>query len=194
MDLIKKIYLRKLTNGEHNLFVTRVLNRAKEDEHVCAKCNNLIEGLKTALEQEDADLRISRKSQWTDKINAVIRVCNAYYTTYKRGVQDALLAKKHLKEAERLEQHIKDYGITHRTRMLDRVGTMTNFIEDLQGKYASEIEVFSFGSLVENMKEMNDRACRFLTYRNDEQASIPRAAVYHSRLATDEAYSLLEKK
>ncbi len=194
METIKKIYLRNLTNGEHNLFVTSVLNQAEADEKISVRCRDLLDAFRAALDREDTDLRISRKSLFTDEIVETNRECEGYYTTYKKTVREILRTHRHPNEAKRLSQHLKDYGITTRMRMLKEVGLLMNFIEDLQEKFAEDVATLSLEKLVENMKKTNDRVRALLESRSDERAGIPPAALRNSRLGTDEAYHRLVRK
>ena len=68
MSEIGTLSLERLNNGAHFLFISNVLARAEADANVKSQLSAQIVSLKAAMEQEDEDLEISKKSMLTDDI------------------------------------------------------------------------------------------------------------------------------
>ncbi len=195
MKEISKITLERMNNGAHFLYVSNILERAEADSTVKTKAAAQVTALKSAVTQEDADLKISQKSLLTDDIAKADAERDAFYSGLKRVVQgyrnfpDADIAQA----AKVLAQLIKDYGI-HPQMQLDREsGMLMNFIADLEGKYKAEVEKLKLTAFVTNLKEANERVRTLTASRTDERMTLTVGALKASRKASDEAYRMLVK-
>ena len=87
MKEISDIYLGRMNNGAHFTYVSNLLARAEGDRAVSTKAAAQVAALKAAVEQEDADLKLSRKSMLSDEIAAADAKRDDLYVGYKKAVQ-----------------------------------------------------------------------------------------------------------
>lgn len=186
MKEISDIYLGRMNNGAHFTYVSNLLARAEGDRAVSTKA---------AVEQEDADLKLSRKSMLSDEIAAADAKRDDFYVGYKKAVQGFLRLPvgAMANAAKVLSQHIKDYAIDPKMQLDRETGMLKNFIADLEGTYKQQVEALSLGEFVTCMKEANERVNRLLDQRGNEQLGTTVGALKVSRKATDEACRMLVK-
>lgn len=195
MKEISDIYLGRMNNGAHFTYVSNLLARAEGDQAVSTKAAAQVAALKAAVEQEDADLKLSRKSMLSDEIAAADAKRDDFYVGYKKAVQGFLRLPvgAMANAAKVLSQHIKDYAIDPKMQLDRETGMLKNFIADLEGTYKQQVEALSLGEFVTCMKEANERVNRLLDQRGNEQLGTTVGALKASRKATDEACRMLVK-
>lgn len=195
MKEISDIYLGRMNNGAHFTYVSNLLARAEGDRAVSTKAAAQVAALKAAVEQEDADLKLSRKSMLSDEIAAADAKRDDFYVGYKKAVQGFLRLPvgAMANAAKVLSQHIKDYAIDPKMQLDRETGMLKNFIADLEGTYKQQVEALSLGEFVICMKEANERVNRLLDQRGNEQLGTTVGALKASRKATDEACRMLVK-
>lgn len=195
MKEISDIYLGRMNNGAHFTYVSNLLARAEGDRAVSTKAAAQVAALKAAVEQEDADLKLSRKSMLSDEIAAADAKRDDFYVGYKKAVQGFLRLPVGAmgNAAKVLSQHIKDYAIDPKMQLDRETGMLKNFIADLEGTYKQQVEALSLGEFVTCMKEANERVNRLLDQRGNEQLGTTVGALKASRKATDEACRMLVK-
>lgn len=195
MKEISDIYLGRMNNGAHFTYVNNLLARAEGDRAVSTKAAAQVAALKAAVEQEDADLKLSRKSMLSDEIAAADAKRDDFYVGYKKAVQGFLRLPvgAMANAAKVLSQHIKDYAIDPKMQLDRETGMLKNFIADLEGTYKQQVEALSLGEFVTCMKEANERVNRLLDQRGNEQLGTTVGALKASRKATDEACRMLVK-
>lgn len=195
MKEISDIYLGRMNNGAHFTYVSNLLARAEGDRAVSTKAAAQVAALKAAVEQEDADLKLSRKSMLSDEIAAADAKRDDFYVGYKKAVQGFLRLPvgAMANAAKVLSQHIKDYAIDPKMQLDRETGMLKNFIADLEGTYKQQVEALSLGEFVTCMKDANERVNRLLDQRGNEQLGTTVGALKASRKATDEACRMLVK-
>lgn len=195
MKEISDIYLGRMNNGAHFTYVSNLLARAEGDRAVSTKAAAQVAALKAAVEQEDADLKLSRKSMLSDEIAAADAKRDDFYVGYKKAVQGFLRLPvgAMANAAKVLSQHIKDYAIDPKMQLDRETGMLKNFIADLEDTYKQQVEALSLGEFVTCMKEANERVNRLLDQRGNEQLGTTVGALKASRKATDEACRMLVK-
>ena len=195
MKEISDIYLGRMNTGAHFTYVSNLLARAEGDRAVSTKAAAQVAALKAAVEQEDADLKLSRKSMLSDEIAAADAKRDDFYVGYKKAVQGFLRLPvgAMANAAKVLSQHIKDYAIDPKMQLDRETGMLKNFIADLEGTYKQQVEALSLGEFVTCMKEANERVNRLLDQRGNEQLGTTVGALKASRKATDEACRMLVK-
>lgn len=196
MKQIGEIYLGRMNNGAHYLYVTNILAHAEENTTVKEKAAGEIAALKAAVAQEDKDLKIPQKSLLTDDIAKADAERDSIYVGYKKAVQGALrLPATELAQAARvLNQHVKEYGISTNMQLDRETGMMINFIDDLESKYKADVQLLSLTPFVSNMKAANERVRTLLDSRVEAKNGITMGALKESRKAVDNAYRALVKK
>ena len=90
MKEIGEIYLGRMNNGAHYLYVSDILARAEADTNVKSKAAAQVAALRTCAAREDADLKLSRKSLLTDDIAEADAKRDSLYSGYKKAVQGFL--------------------------------------------------------------------------------------------------------
>lgn len=195
MREINTISMDRMNNGAHFLFVSNVLSRAEGDTKVSNKAATQIAALKTAVEQEDRDLKLSQKSLLTDDIAKADNERDALYSGYKRAVKGFLnLPVENLAQAAKvLNQHIIDYNIDPQQQLDKETGMLVNFLADLEGKYASQVSALSLTPFVTALKEANERVRTLTAERTEERMNVTVGALKASRKASDAAYRTLVK-
>lgn len=195
MKEIDTISLDRLNNGAHFLFISNICTRAKADTAVKNKVPALVTALEEALAQEDANLKLSQKSLLTDKIAEADDRRDTLYAGYKKTVNGfrGFPTESIAEAAGILWQHIKDYGINPRMQLDKESGLLTNFIADLEGKYAAQVTTLSLTPFVEKLREANDEVCSLTKERTEERMTRVVGALRTSRQASDTAYRNLVK-
>ena len=157
MKEIGTINLHRMNNGAHFLYVSNVLARAEADTKVSEKAAAQVSALKTAVAQEDRDLKLSQKSLLTDDIAQADRDRDQLYIGYKQAVKGFLnLPVENLAQAAKvLNQHIIDYAIDPQEQLDKETGMLVNFLADLEGKYAEQVSALSLTPFVTALKEAN---------------------------------------
>lgn len=195
MKEIGTIALGRMNNGAHFLYVSNVLARAQADTKVSEKAAAQVSALKTAVAQEDRDLKLSQKSLLTDDIAQADSDRDQLYSGYKQAVKGFLdLPVENLAQAAKvLNQHIIDYAIDPREQLDKETGMLVNFLADLEGKYAEQVSALSLTPFVTALKEANERVRTFTADRTEERMTQTVGALKASRKAADEAYRALVK-
>ena len=195
MKEIGEIYLGRMNNGAHYLYVSDILARAEADTNVKSKAAAQVAALRTCAAREDADLKLSRKSMLTDDIAEADAKRDSLYSGYKKAVQGFLnLPVEAMAQAAKvLNQHLKDYGIDPKMQLDRETGMLINFIADLEEKYKTEVETLSLTPFVANLKAANEQVRTLTSSRTDERTGITVGALKASRKASDEAYRTLVK-
>lgn len=197
MAKITQIYLPRLTNGAHFSFIESILNRAKKEAALTSKAAATVSGLEAAFAIENECLQLSRKSFKSDDIAQADRERDTLYAAYKKTVQSYLAVSNEERSAAAriLNQHIKDYNIDIRMQMFRETGLLTNFIEDLEGRLAPQVEALGQTTLVADMKEANNRVKLSTHERVESQpAANLKARMLNARQASDTAYAELVDK
>jgi len=195
MSEIGTLSLERLNNGAHFLFISNVLARAEADTNIKSKLSAQITALKTAKEQEDKDLKISQKSLVTDDIAVADSERDSLYSGYKKAVNgfNGLPVENMAKAAKVLMQHIKDYDIDPKMQLDKETGLLINFVDDLEKKYANEIQTLGLTAFVTALKTANEKVRTLTAERTDERMSKVVGALKTTRKVSDEAYRMLVK-
>ena len=193
---IGKIALTAINNGAHYNFMLAVVQKAKADAKVYGKVKAQVDELFAAVTKENKELVLSRKSELSDIISEADRQRDAFFRGYRSDVKSfrAFPASAQKTAAEKLWQHIVDYGIDPKMQLDRETGLLTNFIEDLTGKLASQVGLLGLRPFVDKMKMTNDQVRTALTNRDTEHSAVIPGALKASRIKTDEAYLALVKR
>ena len=193
---ISSVALTSLANGEHFTLVQNVLELVESCEVVTNRLSADVAKLKAAFEVEDAKLKLMQKSELTEVIYQNDAIRDSSYTGYKGLVRSflALPEGEMLAAAKRLWSHIGSYKINQNDSLDRQTGMMTNFIDDLEKKYATEITTLGISSVVTTMKDANEKVRLLMKDRNIETNAKGVGAMKAARAATDEAYRTFMKK
>ena len=99
-----------------------------------------------------------------------------------------------LQYAKRLKQHRKEANIDKRAQRDKQTGRMTNFIEDLETKYATEVAALELEVYVAGMKAANEAVKAHSEDRAEEYSTRVKGALKKARAETDDAYRALVEK
>lgn len=189
---IGKCYLHLLPNSAHFAFMQMVLQRARKDPKIGATASlaSHLARFDAAFAQEDQDFCLSQKSMLTDRLNALDSARCRAYMAYKSIVKGyAKLPVPEIQtQTKRLLQHIRDYRISVRTQRDIKSGELSNFIQDLEDRFAAEVEALHLGLVVQTLKESNDSYLTTREQRTEERMTRRLKAFATSRIQTDTAY------
>lgn len=159
MKEIKDIILRLLPNATHFSYHADFLKALEADTKAKAKVADQLEAYKTALKKEEDSMIISQKSFKTDEIAKADQERDALYMGLKKTVEAfAHLPNPETQEAQKiLAQVIKDYGIKTTMQLDKQTGLLVNFIEDLEQKYAPQVEALGLGKFLSPLKIANEK-------------------------------------
>ena len=193
MKEIQAVPVTHMNNAAHFMFVSNMADRAEKDAAVAEKCAAQVKALRAAVQAEDENLQTSAKSLTTDKIAAADRLRDQLYAGYKKAVAGyaGFPAESLADAAKVLNQHIKDYRIDVQAQLDKETGLLVNFIQDLEGKYKSQVEALSLGAFVEKLKAANEEVRELTGQRTDERSARTAGALKAARAASDEAYRML---
>ena len=187
---ILPINLVRMNSGAHFEYVSMMLASVQSQAAVKQKVADLVAALASAIEAEDAALKVSTKSFITDDIAQADQDRDTFYAGYKKAVEGFLhMPVADMAQAAKvLKQHIKDYRINTRAQIDQNTGLLANFIADLEGKYASYVSTLGLTLFVTHMKEANERVRTLVRQRVNERMGITVGALKTARTATDAAY------
>ena len=187
---ILPINLVRMNSGAHFEYVSMMLASVQSQAAVKQKVADLVAALASAIEAEDAALKVSTKSFITDDIAQADQDRDTFYAGYKKAVEGFLhMPVADMAQAAKvLKQHIKDYRINTRAQIDQNTGLLANFIADLEGKYAAQVATLGLSVFVTHMKEANERVRTLIRQRVNERMGITIGALRTARTATDAAY------
>ena len=193
---VETIALTRINNGAHYNFMEAVAGKAKANAKVYAKAQTQTDALTAAVKAENDVLVLSRKSALSDVIEKADKQRDGYFSGYREGVRSYVRFPSGSQKtaADKLWQHLMDYGITPKMQLDRETGLMTNLVEDLQGKYAAEVANLNLQPFVEGMKLANDNVRMALAVRDTEQSAEVLGALKEMRARTDEAYQSLIRR
>ena len=187
---ILPINLVRMNSGAHFEYVSMMLASVQSQAAVKQKVADLVAALASAIEAEDAALKVSTKSFITDDIAQADQDRDTFYAGYKKAVEGFLHTPvaDMAQAAKVLKQHIKDYRINTRAQIDQNTGLLANFIADLEGKYAAQVATLGLSVFVTHMKEANERVRTLVRQRVNERMGITVGALKAARVNTDAAY------
>lgn len=197
MKEIGLISLERLNNGAHFQYLSNTLKRALKEEKVSTESHlvPLLDTLKRAIQTENKNLGLSRKSLYTDKIAAADKLRDKLFKAYKRSIKAYINfpEPQFAEAAKTLQQHIMDYDINPLMQLDRQTGLMSNFIADLQTKYAEPIETLSLTLLVTQLQTANAQVIASTNKRTEERMNFTTRALKKARAASDRAYRAFVK-
>ncbi len=187
---INNIYIGRINNGAHFVFVDDVATRAEANPTLMAKCPTQVNALRNAVTKEDECLKISTKSFHSDKIAEGDQKRGFYYSGYRKAVKGFLNAPlpEMVDAAVILDQQMTDFDIDPQMQIDRETGMMTNFISDLESKYAAQVATLGLTAFVTAMKEANDMVRVNKVERREERAGSITGAMKDARKASEDAY------
>ena len=186
----------KLPNGAHFNYMQATIERVETDNVAKAKVPSELAALKSAFAVEDECLNVSRKNPLSDPIAEADARRDGYYTGYKNAVRGFLQLPEGdlLTAAKALWQHIADYKIDTKAQLDKETGMLTNFIDDLEGKYKEQVALLGLKPFVDNLKTANEQTRELLMRRDTDNAAKTVGATKSARRDVDAAYRKLIAK
>ena len=139
---IDTISITLMNKGAHSNYMETVLEYLDKYEPVKAKAQTEYSNLSAALETENQYFNVPKKSENTEEIEDSDHLRDVNLRGYETALDYAvatLTDATKLQYAKRLKQHRKEANIDKRAQRDKQTGRMTNFIEDLETKYATEV-------------------------------------------------------
>lgn len=193
---INKISVARMNNGAHFLYNTDFYARIDADTAVKEKLTAVLARYKQAIDLEDEALKISQKSLNSDKIAefdskrdslfiAIKNIVKAQLTVSDTGIHEAAI---------RVSQLIKDYNIKTKDQLDKETGLMLNLINDMENKYAADVEKLGLGMFLTQLKESNFSVRNYTDSRNKELLEQPAYKLAEARKITDVVYQEVVKQ
>ncbi|MDR0988287.1 MAG: DUF6261 family protein [Prevotellaceae bacterium] len=177
-----------LNNGSHFLFVTEIVNRAKETKIIVKVFGAALSELEKALAAEDAALKLSNKNPLTVKIEVAVSLRGRLYTALKRRIKSFEMEPSLSDFVTELLQAIKDYSIQGMGQRDKQGGLIINLITDLKTKYADAVRALALDALVKELEDANNEVIRLMEERTEDKKNQVNGALKNARKATDTAY------
>lgn len=194
---IESISISRLDKGAHSNYMETVLSYLDKYETVKTKVQTEYSGLSTALETENTNFQVPQKSENTEEIEDSDHLRDVNLRGYETALDYAvatLTDATKLQYAKRLKQHRKEANIDKRAQRDKQTGRMTNFIEDLETKYATEVAALELEVYVAGMKAANEAVKAHSEDRAEEYSTRVKGALKKARAETDDAYRALVEK
>lgn len=194
---IDTISITLMNKGAHSNYMETVLEYLDKYEPVKAKAQTEYSNLSAALETENQYFNVPKKSENTAEIVESDRLRDAHLMGYENALDYAISSltdATKLQYAKRLKQHRKEANIDKRAQRDKQTGRMTNFIEDLETKYATEVAALELEVYVAGMKAANEAVKAHSEDRAEEYSTRVKGALKKARAETDDAYRALVEK
>ncbi len=196
-DEIGSINTVLLTNAEHYEFINDVLMRLETETALIA--NPAVKAAKerfaNAHKEENRCLILSKRSELTEDIKTADAERDKLYVSYRLAVRSALSHPEadKAKAAKRLAGHLKDFSSLKPAMQLEgETGLLLNFIEDCEGKYATEVEALGLKKHIAALKVANNKVLNWTHERTDSSAKVL-GELRTARRESDAAYIWLVK-
>ena len=196
MKQIESIYMARIPGGAHFLFVNNVCERAEADAKVKAGAKAELEALCATRDEESAALALSRKSLLSDTIREADNRREQLYITLRNIVKAyrTFPVEAEAEAARRLMQLLKDYSINPRMQRDAETGLMVHLLDDLAGRYATDIATLHIGPLVKALAEVNELLRDTTDRRANERSAHVAGRLKKARKAADRAYRAFVRK
>lgn len=194
---VKELTKYRLTNGAHYNFMESTVKLATLDSPLDEKIKPELDALKSCVEAENSVLVLTQKSTYTDLIHDGDGLRDDGFRGHSAAVKAFMYLRSgdKKKAAEVLNQHLIDYGrLDPRMSLSKQSGLMTNFIEDLQKLYNTQVELLGLSPFLEMMQEGNEQVKENMALRDKAKGGRSKEAVLDARAATDDAYDTLMQK
>lgn len=195
MKEITTIPLSALPNGAHFDYVKDILSEAENCPAVAQKALTQLNDFRKATEAEDEVLKVMRASEFTEEIARADNERDALYSGLKTSVNAFMsMPIPDMQEAANpLAKLIREYAINPAAQLNTESGMLTNFIDDLQKKYATQLAKLNLTTVVERLKEANEQVKAYTKDRTHQRRKVNVGATRAARAVTDAAYTMLVK-
>lgn len=192
---INDIRLAGMPNGTHYDFMEQTYTWILQSP-LADKIKDDITAFKKALDEEDRCLKISQKSALTKTIEEQDKIRDTAYSGLKGAVSSyQKFPSGELKDAaDTIAQLFVDYQISTDMQLNRETGLITNLLQDLEGKCATQVEKLSLKPFVDQLKTANDQVKTLMAQRDTDRGEIVAGEMKAARAATDNAYRELVTK
>jgi len=193
---ISNISLTSMNNGAHFAYMKQTGDWLNLETAVKAKVSTEFEAFATAFAELDRCLKISQKSELTDKISEQDALRDASYMGLKGAVKSFLNFPEGdmLDAAKKIWQLIVDYNIDVYAQLDKETGQLLNFCDDLASKLSTEVTKLSLTPFVEQLTTANQQVKTLMAERDAEVSTRIAGEMKAARKAMDAAYRELVTK
>lgn len=196
MTEITTINLSGMPNGAHFTYHSnRVYPQAYADTNVKSIAATQLTAYHTAIQAEDAALKLSQKSLLSDNLGEADKQRDYVYSKFRQSVKSYLdfPEAEIALAAKTLNQALKDYAIEPAMQMDKETGLLVNLIQDMEEKHAAHVTTLNLGLFVTQLKKYNEQVIALTTSRTEERVGITAGAMKAARRQVDDAYRQLIK-
>ena len=187
---ILKFTIGKMQNSEHFQFMKEFRNLAIQFSPAALKIAKFFVAFVALFEREDECLMLLKKSSYTEQLGNADRKRDGLF----RGLVDLVnSALKHFSEevvaaAKRLKILFDTYGNLARLGDNKETSGIYNLVQDLEGKFAADLELIGGTAWVAQLKESNEAFEALVNARYDEATEKPEDRMKDIRAEIDEVY------
>jgi len=193
---INKTHPYRLRNDAHFQFYTEFRNLVQSIGAVNLKiATQFVEWL-LLYEKEDTALKKINKSAITEQIQEADKARDEIYT----GIVEMNTASlKHFNpvvraSAKQLKIVFDTYGDVARKPLNEETSAIYNILQDLEGKYASDVQTVGLWYWVAELKVRNNAFAELMRNRFDETASRSDIVLKETRIEVDTAYFAIRER
>jgi hypothetical protein len=187
---ISKIHLNNLRNDAHFQFHTEFRDLVAKNGAETLKIKPQFDAYLPLYDRVDEALKKIVKSEFTAKIHEADKARDEIYI----GMADMnAAALKHFspeirEAAGRLKIVFDTYGNVASKPLNEETSAIYNILQELQGKYASDVAVVGLGGWISELETRNNAFGELVKSRFDETAARTDIVLKEARAELDEAY------
>lgn len=187
---VKSLDIHGLNNGQSSEFMTANIARAKADATVSQKLADELKAWDDANRQFDAYFKQEQKNELSDDISAADKERDQDYAALRAAIRamKRVPGDELQKSARRVNICLDNYKIDTGWEMQREGNMIKQMLDDLTGKYASDVRRLGLGVFVEKLQESNDRCRQLLVEREDSKAGYVSGQTKAWRRQTEQAY------
>lgn len=187
---------KNLTNDDHFQFNTQAKSSMEKTGTVNLNIEALFKQYSSAIEKEDSIMKKISKSEYTALIqtadrnrdamfNSIVEINKAYLRHFDESTKTS---------ATRLKILFDTYGNISKQSLTAQTSATHNILQELTGKYASDVAKIKLGEWVEKLAEYNSKVGDLMETRYDESAAKITVSLRDVRKEVDEIYRSIIKR
>jgi len=193
---ISKIYPYRLRNDSHFQFFTEFRDLVQKEGAANLKIEAQFQSWLSLYDKEDIALKKITKSAITDQLQEADKARDDIYISM---VEMNAAALRHFNEnarnaATRLKIVFDTYGNVAKKPLNEQTSAVYNILQELKGKYASDVALVGLGSWVSELEVRNNAFSDLMKERFDETAARTDIVLRDARVEVDAAYFAIRER
>jgi len=193
---IQSLRIDRLRNDAHFQFHTEFKDLVAKHGAETLKINAQFEAYMPLYDKEDEGLKKINKSAFTAEIHEADKARDEIWVGLSEMVS---AAHKHFnadvrEAAKRLKIVFGTYGNIAKKPLNEQTSATYNVLQELQGKYAADVETAGFTQWVAELQARNNRFGELMKGRFDETAAKSNIVLRFARVELDKAYRSIAER